>query len=352
MPEFPPVRFGILGAANIARQFTSGLAGSALARVEAVASRGADKAAAFAAECVIPRSHPSYEALLADPEIEAIYIPLPNHLHAEWVLRCLAAGKHVLCEKPFTMTSTEARAAFAAARAAGLCLAEAYPYMSQPQTLRLRELLAEGAIGRVQLATAAFGFAIASPEGAPLVDPANIRLDPKAGGGALRDAGTYAMSLLRLAIGEAPRRARATGRFTQGGVDQTVAATLEFPGGAIAQLTTSLATAAHRHAVVIGERGVIETGYSNHGPIAPSPEAGRISLRIKRGAAGTVPFATEELPAGNGFLAEADSFARMVRQGPEHWNGASEAESIDTVRALEAIDASLHGDGGWVELAA
>jgi predicted dehydrogenase len=347
MPATAPVRFGILGAANIARQFCRGVAGSKLVAVEAVASRDGSKAAAFGHECGIPRHHGSYQALLADPAVEAVYIPLPNSMHAEWIMKALAAGKHVLCEKPFTLTGAEAGAAYAAASAAGLHLAEAYPYMSQPQTLRLRALLAEGAIGRVQLASAAFGFAITSPEGAALVDPANIRLRPEVGGGALLDAGTYAMSLLRIAVGEAPARVRAAGRLTQGGVDQTVAATLEFPSGAIGQLTTSLATAQHRHAVIIGERGVIETGYANHAP----PGEATLPLRIKRGAAGTVAFETETLPAGDGFLAEAESFARMLREGPAAWNGASEAESVDTVAALEAIAHSLRSGGGWVALA-
>jgi predicted dehydrogenase len=343
MPATAPVRYGILGAANIARQFCRGVAGSALLTVDAVASRDGARAAAFATECGIARGHGSYQALLADPAVEAIYIPLPNSLHAEWIMRCLAAGKHVLCEKPFTLTAAEARAAYAAARAAGLCLAEAYPYMSQPQTLRLRALLAEGVIGRVQLASAAFGFGITSPEGAALVDPANIRLRPEVGGGALLDAGTYAMSLLRIVTGEAPARVRATGRMTASGVDQTVAATLEFPGGALGQLSTSMATAQHRHAVIVGEKGVIETSYANHGDTT-------LPLRVKRGAAGTVAFETEQLPAGDGFLAEAESFARMLREGRDAWNGASEAESVDTVRALEALAASLRGGGDWVRL--
>lgn len=347
MPDSRPVRFGILGAANIARQFCRGASGSALIALAAVASRDAAKAAAFAAECGIARHHGSYQALLDDPAVEAIYIPLPNSLHAEWIMRALAAGKHVLCEKPFTLTAAEARAAYAAAHKAGLNLAEAYPYMSQPQTLRMRALLAEGAVGRVQLATAAFGFAITSPEGAPLVDPANIRLRPEVGGGALLDAGTYAMSVIRIATGEAPARVRATGRMTASGVDQTVAATLEFPSGAIGQLTTSLATAQHRHAVIVGTEGVIETGYANHGPA----EGGGLTLRVKRGAAGTVAFTTESVPAGDGFRYEAESFARMLREGPSAWNGASAAESIDTVAALEAIARSLREDGRWVALA-
>ena len=205
MTDIAPVRYGVLGAANIARQFTRGLAGSTIATVDAVASRDAAKGAAFAAELGIPRHHGSYEALLADPAIDAIYIPLPNDKHAAWAIRAAAAGKHVLCEKPFAMTIAEARAMFAAAAAHGVHMAEAYPYMSQPQTLRLRALLAEGAIGKVQLVTAAFGFGIVAPDGAAKVDPANIRLVPARGGGALLDAGTYAMSLARIAVGEQRR---------------------------------------------------------------------------------------------------------------------------------------------------
>jgi len=346
MTEFPPLRYGILGAANIARQFTRGLAGSTVASVDAVASRGLEKAQAFAAELGIPRALGSYEALLADPEIDAIYVPLPNHMHAEWVLKAIAAGKHVLCEKPLAMTTADARAMFAAAHSKGVMFAEAYPYMSQPQTLRMRELIAEGTIGRVQLVTAAFGFSIVTPEGVPTVDPANIRLDPNAGGGALLDAGTYAMSLVRIAAGEAPTRVLALARYTTTGVDQTVAATLQFASGMMAQITTSLGTAGNRWAVVVGDKGVIETGYSNHAP----PGAATLPLRVKRGAPNTVPFETEELPGTDGFKAEGESFARMVRLGASHWNGASEAESIDTVRALEAIAKSARS-GEWVDLA-
>ena len=345
MTVFLPVRYGVLGAANIARSLIHGLAGSGYATVAAVASRSADKAAAFAAEMGIPRSHGSYEALLADPEIDAIYNPLPNDLHAEWTIKAAAAGKHVLCEKPFSVGVAEARAMFDAGRQYGVHVVEAYPYMSQPQTLRVRALLAAGAIGKVQLVTAAFGFRLVTPDGAAVGNPANIRLDPARAGGGLLDAGTYAMSFVRLAVGRRPIRAMATAKWTQSGVDQTVAATIEFDGGAIAQITCSMATALHRHAVVIGDGGVIETGYSNHGP-----ESGKLSLRIKRGVPGTVPFETEEMAGGDGFRAEAESFARMIRLGASEWNGATEAESIDTAGALHAILASARQDGAWVTI--
>jgi predicted dehydrogenase len=339
-----PLRYGILGAANIARQFTRGLAGSAGAEVVAVASRSADKASAFAAELGIPRWHGSYEALLAYPGIEAIYIPLPNDMHAEWAIRAAEAGKHVLCEKPLCMGEAEAKAMFAAARKAGVHLCEAYPYMSQPQTLRLREVLAKGEIGRVQVVTAAFGFGIATADGVPKADPSNIRLVPARGGGALYDAGTYAMSFVRLAVGERPSRALATARTTTTGVDQTVAATLLFPSGAIGQVTTSLSVSFHRYGIVIGESGMIETGYSNHAP------DGKLALRIKRGIPATVPTLTEETPGADGFRLEAESFARLVRTG-QGWNGASEAESLDTAAALAAIAASAR-TGAWVDIPA
>ncbi len=339
-----PVRYGILGAANIARSFCRGLAGSTLATAEVVASRDGTKAAAFAAEMGVPRHLASYEALLADPGIEAIYIPLPNDMHCEWAIRCVEAGKHVLCEKPLAMGADEARRMYDAARRAGVHLVEAYPYMSQPQTLRVRALLREGAIGQVQLITTAFGFALVAPDGTPLRDPANIRLLPERGGGGLLDAGTYSMSMARIIAGERPARVFATGRNTASGVDQTVVAIVEFPSGAVAQVSSSMSTAMHRHAVVVGSSGVIETSYSNH-----APADAKLTVRLKRGVPGTVPFETEEVDGGDGFRLEAESFARMVRQGAAAWDGCSEAESIDTALALSAIARSAR-EGGWVNV--
>ncbi len=346
MTDNAPVRFGILGAANIARSFTRGMAQSTLATVDVVASRGEAKAAAYAKEMSIPRYHGSYEALLADDAVDAIYIPLPNDMHAEWAIKAAEAGKHVLCEKPLAVTVQEARSMFAAAKANGVHLVEAYPYMSQQQTLEVRKLLAEGVVGRVQLATASFGFRLVTHDGAALGDPANIRLDPARGGGGLLDAGTYAVSMLRLLVGERPLRVQAAVRMTQSGVDQTMAATLEFPSGAIGQMNSSMSVAAYRNAVVIGDAGVIETGYSNH-----APASGTLSLRVKRGIPASIAFDTVEVPGGDGFRAEGDSFALMIRKGAEFWSGASEVESIDTVLMIQAIAESAR-TGGWVELAA
>jgi xylose dehydrogenase (NAD/NADP) len=319
-----PLRLGILGAANIARAFTSGVAASKVVTVAAVASRDAGKAESFARECGIPRFHGSYEALLADGEIDAIYNPLPNSLHAEWSIRAVEAGKHVLCEKPLAMNAEEARAMFAAARKADRHLVEAYPYRAQAQTLKLAELLAEGAIGKVQLIKSSFGVAFS--------DPANIRLIPEVGGGSLLDAGSYSVSLALLAAGERPVRVHAMAEWGSTGVDLSMVATLAFPSGALAQVSSSFATAFHRHALIAGDAGWIETAYLNHPPIGGPP-----ILTIRRGTAVTTPVETIETAPGNGFLAEAESFRRLILEGASGWTGATPEQSLDIALTLDAM---------------
>lgn len=319
-----PLQLGILGAANIARAFTSGVAASKTVTVAAVASRDAAKAESFAGECGIPRFHGSYEALLADPAIDAIYNPLPNSLHAEWSIRAMEAGKHVLCEKPLATSAADARAMFAAAKRLGRHLVEAYPYRAQPQTLKLRELLAAGMIGKVQLIRSSFGITF--------TDPKNIRLRPEVGGGALLDAGSYAVSLALLAAGERPERVNASARWSETGVDLSTVATLEFPGGALAQISCSFATAFHRHALIAGDAGTIETTYLNHPPAGGPP-----ILTVRRGRLNTVEPDIVEVAPGNGFLAEAEAFERLLRHGAEHWTGATPEESIDIALTLDAI---------------
>ena len=182
------LRIGVLGAANIARAFCAAVAESTEVVVTAIASRGGDKAAAFARDLGIPQALGSYEALLADPDIDAIYVPLPNSLHAEWAIRAAEAGKHVLCEKPLAITAREGKAMFEAARRHGVVLREGFPYLAQVQTAILRGWLAENAIGRLRLIRSSFGVYFS--------DPADIRLSPTLGGGALLDAGSYAVSFV------------------------------------------------------------------------------------------------------------------------------------------------------------
>src|SRR6201994_3288177 len=222
-----PLRVGVLGAANIARHFISGVKPSTTVVVAAVASRSADKAEKFARENGVPRFHSAYEALLADPQIDAIYNPLPNSLHAEWSIRACEAGKHVLCEKPLCVSPSDAEAMFAASRKHKVRLAEGYPYRAQQQTIRMLDFVAAGVIGRVRLIQASFGFKLAAGP--------NIRISAELGGGSLMDAGTYPVSLVRMVARERPVRVHAVAQF-QDGVDRAVAATIEFKSGLLAQV--------------------------------------------------------------------------------------------------------------------
>jgi xylose dehydrogenase (NAD/NADP) len=322
------LRIGILGTANIARSFTQGVRPSKSVKVAAVASRDIGKAQRFAADTGIERHFGSYESLLADREIDAVYIPLPNSLHADWTIRAARAGKHILCEKPLSASAAEARAMFDAAHRHGVKLVEGYPYLAQPQTLKMRELLETGAIGGPRLIKASFGFT--------LTDRENIRLNPQLAGGALMDVGVYPVSLIRVIAKQRPARVQAVAHFTSdergpAGVDSTLAATLEFAGGLLAQVTCSFESAPHRQALIVGSDGLIQTTCLNH----TSAEQPGI-LRLRAGPGKGIDSSVETTPI-NGFLAEAESFARLVREGTEHWTGATPEESIDIMMTLEAL---------------
>lgn len=324
-----PLRIGILSSARIARSFVQAVRASQRVSIDAMASRDTVKAQSFAAELNIPRIFGSYHELINDPDIEAIYNPLPNSLHAEWSVRALHAGKHVLCEKPLAVSAAEAREMFEAARVGGVHLAEGYPYLAQPQTLKLRELIAAGSIGALRLIQVSFGFTLANPD--------DIRLDAALGGGAMMDLGTYCVSLVRVLAGEAPRRVNATAHWSKadghdGSVDRAVAATLEFAGGLLAQVSCSFDTCVHRQALIVGSGGTILTTFLNH-TSATAP--GSLILRV--GTDARALDTVVQTATANGFVAETDSFAALVQGGPEHWNGATPQESIDIAATLEAI---------------
>jgi len=322
-----PLRIGVLGAAKIARLFAEGVRASRKIVVTAVASRDVSRATAFARDANIAHVHSSYEALLGDPDIDAIYVPLPNNLHAVWSIRAAEAGKHVLCEKPLAATAAAARAVFEAAQGNGVFAVEAYPYRAQPQTLKLRELLAANTIGRLQLIQASFGF--------PLTDAANIRMSPDLAGGALMDAGSYPISLVRTIAGARPTRVHAVSRWAESGVDLTTLAILEFSSGLLAQISCSFATARHRHAFIAGDAGSISTTYLNDTSSAFPP-----LLEVKRGTGWDAQREIIETASSNGFLAESESFHDLVRHGWGQWVGATPDESIDIALTLDALAVS------------
>lgn len=189
------VRWGILGAAKFAREHMGPAIHAAEgAELVALATSGPEKAAAFRAFCPSLKIHDSYEALLADPDIDAVHIPLPNHLHVEWALKAIAAGKHVLCEKPIAMRAGEFDQLIAARDASGLLVAEAFMIVHHPQWTRVREWISRGEIGRLRHVDAAFSFNNGS-------QPQNIRNRPETGGGSLRDIGVYTFGAARFATG-------------------------------------------------------------------------------------------------------------------------------------------------------
>ena len=324
--ETSALRIGILSTANIGRHFATAVRGSNKVEVAAVASRTAESAQAFADKNAVPRALASYEALLADPAIEAIYNPLPNGLHAEWTIRALESGQHVLCEKPIAVTAADAQAMFAAAERTGLHLVEAFPYRAQPQTHALAEVIRSGEIGKPRIIQACFGF--------PVANPTNIRLNPHLGGGALLDAGSYPVSLVRLLAGEMPSQVSASATWTESGVDGTLIANLVFPGGLLGQIACSFGTGLHRRAIIACEDGVVSTDYLNH---LTADEPGILEVR-RGGWEQTVEH--KAFGASSGFLAEAESFADLVRTGSSAWSGMTRTESLDVMRILEAIIAS------------
>ena len=341
-----PLRIGILGCANIARQFARDVAASPRLRIDSVASRDAGKARDFAAQFGIARTHASYEALLADDAVEAVYIPLPNSLHAPWAVACAQSGKHVLCEKPLAMSLAEARLMVAAARAHGVILLEAYPWWFQPQTAALLDLLHSGAIGSVRAVQTSFGFMLADPAGR------NIRSLPALGGGALRDAGCYGLSLIQLVMGRTPRQVQAHWRLGATGVDMATSATLQFDDGAVAQLHCAMDLALHRHATIVGSDGFITTEYLNH-----TAEPGTVhpwgyqpsQLRVRRGS-GNGPLESISSPAGSGFRFAAEAFAGVVARRDFAAAARAAQASLDIAATLDAIAASARS-GAPVDVA-
>ena len=220
-----PVRWGILSTADINRKLLAGAALSADVDVVAVGSRDLGRAQAFADRHGIPRAYGSYEELLADPSVEAIYNPLPNTLHCEWSIKALEAGKHVLCEKPMSSSVAEVEEAFAAAERTGFLLSEAFMYRHHPQTKRLAELVAEGAIGDLRVIRATFSYG--------LFDVENIRLRTEVDGGALMDVGCYCISGARLLGGE-PESVFGRAYTGPTGTDWAFTGSLRFAGDVLA----------------------------------------------------------------------------------------------------------------------
>ena len=242
------VAWGILSTARINRLVLAGAAETDSAEVIAVASRDRTRAEAYARENSIERAYGSYEALLDDPDVEAVYISLPNSLHVEWTLRALEAGKHVLCEKPFSRRPDEVEQAFDVAEATGLIVSEGFMWRHHPQTSKLAQL-ADGAIGRLRLVRAAFSFQLAAVHGA-----ADARFRPELEGGSLMDVGCYCVNATRFFAGE-PDRVQAELVAGPSGVDVCFAATLRLADDVLAQFDCGFVLPHRDELELVGEEG-------------------------------------------------------------------------------------------------
>jgi predicted dehydrogenase len=312
-----PVKWGIVSTADINRKVIPGAHASDKVDLVAVASREEARAEAYAREWGIPRAYGSYEDLLADAEIEAVYISLPNTLHVEWSIKALEAGKHVLCEKPFTRHPEEADEAFDVAEREGRLLSEAFMYRHNPQTAKLVELVRDGAIGELRLIRSAFSYG--------LYDAANIRLRTDVEGGALMDVGCYNVSGSRLLGGE-PERVWGEAWYGPSGTDWIFAGTLRFPENVIATFDCGTALPERDELEAIGSEGslFLDDPWHCNVPIIELRREDEVELI--------------ELDPVDSYRLELENLSDAIRGEAELLLGREDA--LGQARALEALHRS------------
>ncbi len=319
------LRWGILSTADHARnKAIPGFQKAGRCEVVAIASRSAEQARSVAEALRIPNAHGSYEALLADPEVDAVYIPLPNHLHAEWTIAAARAGKHVLCEKPLAMSAADAERVVIACEAAGVRLMEAFMYRLHPSWVAVRELVAAGRIGRLTAVQSWFSFFNDQPT--------NIRNVLDYGGGALMDIGCYSINLSRMLFGAEPVRVEASlARDRQLGIDVMTSGILEFETG-VATFTCSIRVEPDQRVHVYGSEGRISIGI----PFNIPPDRPTEVLLTAGGEPPVAPHTTVlTFPAADPYAIEAELFAEAVLDGLPMPIPAQDA--IANMRVIERV---------------
>jgi predicted dehydrogenase len=328
------VRWGVLGVAKIATEkVIPAMQQSASAVVHGIASRSLDKAQRAAERLGIARAYGSYEALLADPDIDAIYNPLPNHLHVPWSIQAAEAGKHVLCEKPIALTTDEANRLLAARDRTGVLVQEAFMVRGHPQWLRVGELVAAGRIGEIRSIVGAFSFFNQ--------DPDNIRNIRDFGGGALMDIGCYLINTSRLVFRREPARVLGViDRDPELGIDRLTSMILDY-GGAHAVGTCSIQTSPYQRMTVFGTRGRIEVEIPFN---APNDRPCRLTIDsgadLFGGGAERIELATCDQ-----YTIQADRFSRAIRDGAR----TAPYPLEDSLANMAVIDAVVHSSesGAW-----
>jgi predicted dehydrogenase len=310
------LRWGVLGVAKINERVLPAFARARFAELASIASRSPDRAREAARASAVPKAHGSYDALLDDPGVDAVYIPLPNTLHAEWTRRAAERGKHVLCEKPLTPTAAEAEGLVAFCRARGVQLMDGFMWPHHPRTYRIRQLLDSGAVGRVERVAGAFTFRLPP-------DPANIRLQPQTAGGSLLDVGCYPVYGLRWAFGAEPVKVYAQARLLHG-VDVEMNALLWLADGRVGAFDCGFTAPLRQWLEIVGSEGVLTVPQM----WLPDPQAG---FTVQRD--GREPEA-HTVPGHDQIACMLDGFSGAVLRGEAVRPAAEEA-----VRSLRVLDA-------------
>lgn len=327
------VRWGVLGVAAIAvRKVIPAMQQGQWSEVAAIASRDRDKAFRAAKELGVPRAYGSYEELLQDPDIEAVYNPLPNQLHVPWTIKAAEAGKHVLCEKPLSLNAAEARTLLAVRDRTGVKIGEAFMVRTHPQWLRTREIITSGAIGPLRSVLGFFSYH--NP------DPANIRNVREWGGGGLMDIGCYPIVTSRFAFGEEPVRVMGViERDPQMKIDRLTSAILEFPSGQ-AIFTCSTQLVPYQRMQFFGTKGRVEVEIPFN---APNDRPCRIFIDDGSDLLGA-GIRTEEIATCDQYTIQGDLFSQAVREGGEV--PVSVEEGIKNMAVIDAIFRSAES-GQW-----
>jgi len=308
--------WGILSTARINRALIPPLHGSKRTGLLAVASRSQSSAEAYAREWKIPRAYESYEAMLADPEIDVIYNPLPNHLHTEWTIKALRAGKHVLCEKPLTLTPAEVDEMIAVSKETGKVVAEAFMYRHHLQTQKVLEIISSGALGKLQLIKGAFTFTL-KREG-------NFRFVKEMGGGSIWDVGCYPISYARMIVGEEPLEVFGWQVTGQGGSDDTFVGQMRFRDGILAQFDSGFKSPQRSYMEIVGSEGVLNI------PVPFKPGIKNEITLMRAGTEETIDTSGSEL-----YLGEVEDMCDVVEFGKAPRISLAESRgNIATILAL------------------
>jgi xylose dehydrogenase (NAD/NADP) len=318
-----PTRWGVISTAKIGRgTVIPAIKASRNGKVLAIASRNLEQARKTADELGIERAYGSYEELLADPDVDAIYNPLPNDIHAEWSIAAAKAGKPTLCEKPLALNAAQAQEVADAFRAQNVLLAEAFMYRYHPQHARARQLIDSGELGPLKLIDVCFTFSLAETE------TKNIRLKPERGGGGLMDVGCYCVNLCRMMAGQEPEEVTAEAVYgTQTGVDELFVGTLRFPNGVLAHFDCGVRADFRNSYSLVCQQGVIKADLAFR-PV----DGGEATLQVQRNRSNKE---TITIPASHQYVMMIEDFSDAVQQGRK--TTYDPADSVKNMRVLDAL---------------